>query len=195
VPGTVFRARHRFPGLKKRSARHRFPAPTPFLTSSSPPRPPAARYTTHVSIYDLTAAAGFWGPECVPEEIGWTEMPGVKLKSGMFVARVVGKSMEPTIPDGSWCLFRPCPAGSREGRILLVQFNSLGVSKNGGWFTVKKYHSEKTITAEGWRHQRIQLVPVNPDFEAIELQPEDEAGLLIVGEYVAQRAPITGYTQ
>jgi hypothetical protein len=34
--------------------------------------------------------------------------------------------MEPLIPDGSWCLFRPCPAGSREDRVVLMQFASLG---------------------------------------------------------------------
>jgi hypothetical protein len=95
---------------------HLFPGP---LTTSPPP---ASRFTTHVPVYDLTAAAGFWGPESVPEEIGWTELPGVAVKPGMFVARVTGTSMEPLIPDGSWCLFRPCPAGSREGRIVLVQF-------------------------------------------------------------------------
>ena len=43
----------------------------------------------------------------------------------MFIARVRGHSMEPKIQDGSRNLFRPCPAGSREGRIVLVQFNSM----------------------------------------------------------------------
>jgi hypothetical protein len=62
----------------------------------------------------------------------------------------------------SWCLFRPCPAGSREGPIVLVQFASLGTGENGGRFTVKKYHSEKTFTADGWRHDRIQFLPLNP---------------------------------
>jgi hypothetical protein len=93
-----------------------FPLP---LTPSPPPR---AGHTTHIPVYDLTASAGFWGPESVPEEIGWTEVPGVAVKPGMFVARVTGTSMEPLIPDGSWCLFRPCRPGSREGRIVLVQF-------------------------------------------------------------------------
>jgi phage repressor protein C with HTH and peptisase S24 domain len=128
--------------------------------------------------------AGFWGPESQPEELGWTEVPGVAVKPGMFVARVTGTSMEPLIPDGSWCLFRPCPAGSREGRIVLVQFASLGAGENGGRFTVKKYHSEKTVTADGWRHDRIQLLPVNPAFEPITLEPEDAADLTIVGEFV-----------
>ena len=119
-----------------------------------------ARYPPPAPVYDLTAAAGFWGPESVPEEIGWTEVPGVSLKPGMFVARVTGTSMEPLIPDGSWCLFRPCPAGSRDGRIVLVQLGTAGAGENGGRFTVKKYHSELStdlaVTAEGWRHQRVE---------------------------------------
>ena len=160
----------------------------PFPLLPSPP--PTSRFTTHVPVYDLTASAGFWGPESVPEEIGWTKVPGVSLKPGMFVARVTGASMEPLIPDGSWCLFRPCPAGSREGRIVLVQFASLGVGENGGRFTVKKYHSEKTVTADGWRHDRIQLLPVNPAFEAIPLEPEDAGDLTIVGEYQGRLPPL-----
>jgi SOS-response transcriptional repressor LexA len=164
------------------------PPPTPTPAAPPPPLtdspPPAARYTTHVPVYDLAAAAGFWGPESVPEEIGWTEVPGVSLKDGMFVARVTGTSMEPLIPNGSWCLFRPCPAGSREGRIVLVQLATDGAGENGGRFTVKKYHSEKTVTADGWRHERIQLLPLNPAFEAIEIEPEEAGDSVIVGEWV-----------
>jgi superfamily II DNA or RNA helicase/diadenosine tetraphosphate (Ap4A) HIT family hydrolase/HKD family nuclease/SOS-response transcriptional repressor LexA len=168
------------------------PPPTP--TPAAPPPPltespaPTSRYTTHVPVYDLTAAAGFWGPESVPEEIGWTEVPGVSLKPGMFVARVTGTSMEPLIPDGSWCLFRPCPAGSREGRIVLVQLGTDGAGEHGGRFTVKKYHSELStdlaVTADGWRHRRIQLLPLNPAFEPIEIEAEVAADIVIVGEHI-----------
>ena len=165
--------------------RDREPKTSPLELILSPP--PAARYTTHVPVYDLTAAAGFWGPESVPEEIGWTEVPGVSLKPGMFVARVTGKSMEPLIPDGSWCLFRPCPAGSGEGRIVLVQLGTDGAGENGGRFTVKKYHSELStdlaVTTDGWRHDRIQLLPVNPAFEPIEIEAEVAADIVIVGEF------------
>jgi SOS-response transcriptional repressor LexA len=164
-------------------------APPPPLTDSPPP---AARYTTHVPVYDLTAAAGFWGPESVPEEIGWTEVPGVSLKPGMFVSRVTGTSMEPLIPDGSWCLFRPCPAGSREGRIVLVQLGTDCAGENGGRFTVKQYHSEKTVTADSWRHDRVQLLPVNPAFELIEIEPEDASDLMIVGEYLSPIGSLEG---
>jgi SOS-response transcriptional repressor LexA len=152
--------------------------------------PPAeARYATHVPVYDLTAAAGFWGPESAPEEIGWAEVPGAKLGPGMFVAQVVGRSMEPLFPDGSWCLFRPCPAGSREGRIVLVQLGTDGAGEKGGRFTVKKYHSEKTVTAEGWRHERILLLPVNPEFGAIEIAAEEAADVVVVGEFVKTIPP------
>jgi SOS-response transcriptional repressor LexA len=165
-------------GLETNGGWHPFPSPL------VPSPPSAARYTTHVPVYDLTAAAGFWGPESVPEEIGWTEVPGVSLKPGMFVARVTGTSMEPLISDGSWCLFRPCPAGSREGRIVLVQLGTDGTGENGGRFTVKKYHSEKTVTADGWRHDRIQLLPVNSAFEPIEIEPEAAGDLIIIGEHI-----------
>jgi SOS-response transcriptional repressor LexA len=67
---------------------------------------------------------------------------------------------------------------------VLVQFASLGAGENGGRFTVKKYHSEKTVTADGWRHDRIQLLPVNPAFEPVEIEAEETVDLLIVGEYV-----------
>ena len=106
----------------------------------------------------------------------------MSLKPGMFVARVTGTSMEPLIPDGSWVLFRPCPAGSREGRIVLVQLGTDGAGEHGGRFTVKKYHSEKTVTADGWRHDRIQLLPVNPAFEPIEIESEEAGEIVVVAE-------------
>jgi SOS-response transcriptional repressor LexA len=68
---------------------------------------------------------------------------------------------------------------------VLVQFASLGAGENGGRFTVKKYHSEKTVTADGWRHSSIQLLPLNPLFEPITLEPDDEGDLMIVGEYLS----------
>ena len=124
----------------------------------------------------------------MPEEIGWTEMPGVAVKPGMFVARVTGTSMERLIPDGSWCLFRPCPAGSREGRNVLVQFAWLGAGENGGRFAVQKYHSEKTVTTDGWRHARIPFPPLNPAFDPIDVEPDGVAGISIIGEF-KQKVP------
>ena len=84
--------------------------------------------------------------------------------------------MEPKIKDGSWNLFRPCPQGSREGRIVLVQFNSMGDPENGGRFTVKKYHSVKTLSEDAWQHDRIELLPLNPDYDPIPVAPHEGPG-------------------
>jgi SOS-response transcriptional repressor LexA len=73
---------------------------------------------------------------------------------------------------------------------VLVQLGTDGAGENGGRFTVKKYHSEKTVTADGWRHDRIQLLPVNPAFDPIEIEPEDAGDVMIVGDFVTVLFPI-----
>ena len=93
--------------------------------------------------------------------------------------------MEPKIKDGSWCLFRPCPQGSREGRIVLVQFNSLGDLDDGGRFTIKKYHSAKSVSEDGWKHERIELLPLNPDYDPITVEPHEGPEMMVIGEFVA----------
>jgi SOS-response transcriptional repressor LexA len=39
------------------------------------------------------------------------------------------------------------------------------------------------VTADGWRYSSIQLLPLNPAFETITLEPEDASDLTIVGEF------------
>jgi SOS-response transcriptional repressor LexA len=41
------------------------------------------------------------------------------------------------------------------------------------------------VTADGWRHSSIQLLPLNPLFEPITLEPDDAGDLMIVGEYLS----------
>ncbi|MEY2725172.1 MAG: hypothetical protein RLZZ458_1039, partial [Planctomycetota bacterium] len=134
--------------------------------------------------WNLTAAAGRWSSEQVPEQLGWVEVSGQRLQEGMFVGRVTGHSMEPTIPDGSWCLFRRCPAGSREGRVLLVQLRTEHSADDGGRFTVKRYHSQKRIVEGSWQHDTIQLQPLNRDYPVIELTSDTAADVVINAEFV-----------
>src|SRR2546427_13263522 len=68
---------------------------------------PKDRYVTCVPLVPLRVAAGaFSNPQRVEDE-NW-KWVAIKTKHrlhpGMFVAQVVGKSMEPAIPDGSYCL-------------------------------------------------------------------------------------------
>ena len=61
----------------------------------------------------------------------------------MFVAKVVGKSMEPTIPDGSYCVFRYDKGGSRNGLVVLVECHQISDPETTRQFTIKRYKSEK----------------------------------------------------
>ena len=143
------------------------------------------RFETHLPLYSLRAAATKFGEDMEVEAEGWVRAPrGLALTSDTFVARVVGRSMEPLIPDGSLCVFRHGVVGSRQGKLLLIQ-NS-GASASGGEFTVKRYTSRKTASEEGWRHERIRLEPLNPEFEAWDLDPSEleDGPYRVAGEFL-----------
>ncbi|MBX7021335.1 S24 family peptidase, partial [Providencia rettgeri] len=108
-----------------------------------------------------------------------------KLEPGMFLAQVVGRSMEPLVPDGSYCLFRPVPAGSRQGRKLLVWHAGVTDADTGGEYTLKVYSSEKVAHADGeWQHDRITLKPLNPVYQPLFLEPKDEGSVRVIAEFV-----------
>jgi SOS-response transcriptional repressor LexA len=129
------------------------------------------QFRTHLPLYSLRAAAGKFGAdeEVDAEAEDWVRAPeGLRLAEGMFVAHVVGRSMEPRIPDGSLNIFRGPVVGSRQGKIVLVEL--IGVHER---FTVKRYTSRKSSAGEDeWRHERVRLEPLNPEFEAFDLGPD-----------------------
>jgi phage repressor protein C with HTH and peptisase S24 domain len=139
-------------------------------------------FVTHLPRYSLAVAAGPFLENRVVEAEGWEEAPtGLRLTPGMFVARIVGRSMEPLIPDGSLCVFRRGVTGSRQGRLVLVEAQGEGGNDR---YTVKRYKSEKRQSAEGeWAHERIRLEPLNPEFEAWDLDPEENR-YRILAEFV-----------
>jgi len=49
--------------------------------------------------------------------------------------------------------------------------------------------TEKAVTADGWRHTSLQVLPVNPAFEPIEIEPEAAADVVLVGEFSAVVPP------
>jgi SOS-response transcriptional repressor LexA len=168
------------------SARPAVPHVAPVLPFQPVGEPPEAdRYRTCVPVYSLRAAAGAFGDSQAVEPDGWAEVPGHRLRPGMFVAQVVGRSMQPRIPDGSWCLFRSPVEGSRNGRIVLVQHHDIDDLETGGSYTVKQYRSEKAVGPDGtWHHVQIALEPLNADFQPIVLAPADEAEVAVVAELV-----------
>jgi type I restriction enzyme, R subunit len=148
---------------------------------------PDERYKTCVPLVSLKAAAGAFGDPQHVEENGfeWVEFNSRhRLGRGMFVAQVTGKSMEPTIPDGSWCLFRAPFEGSRQGKMVLVQLRDVADSETGQRYTVKRYESEKATKGDSWRHDRITLKPVNPDFQPIVFTDASAGEVNVVAELV-----------
>ena len=142
-------------------------------------------YVTHLPRYSLAVAAGPFLENREVEADGWDEAPsGLRITKDQFVARIAGESMEPLIPDGSLCIFRRFGAGSRQGKLVLVE--ALGRGDNDR-YTVKRYYSEKTRTGdetdpEG-AHASIRLEPLNPAFEAWDLDP-DEDRYRVLAEFV-----------
>jgi SOS-response transcriptional repressor LexA len=139
-------------------------------------------FVTHLPRYSLSVAAGKFLENQEVSEEGWEEVPStIRPMPDMFVARIAGRSMEPRIPDGSLCVFRAGVTGSREGRLVLVE--SLGGGANDR-HTVKRYRSVKEQLPDGtWKHETIRLEPLNPEFEAWELTPEEDR-FQIVAEFV-----------
>jgi hypothetical protein len=163
-----------------------------------PARPPlllvegsaAERYVTCVPLIPLKAAAGAFSAT-QPLDDGdceWVELTGrTRAAPGLFVAQVIGESMNRRIPNGAWCLWRANPPGSRQGKVVLAQHREIDDLELGGRYTVKIYESNKVATGDGgWRHSVVRLKPdsMDPSFEPIVLQDLDDGELRIVAELV-----------
>ena len=150
--------------------------------------PPAEqRYVTCLPLVPLKAAAGAFSDiqRVDDDDFDWVTVDTRhRLRRGMFVAQVVGKSMEPAIPDGAYCLFRAPVEGTRQGKIVLVQMRDDTDPESGQRYTVKRYMSEKVADGDSWRHSRISLSPINPDFQPITLTGTDDGQFQVVAEVV-----------
>ena len=145
------------------------------------------RYVKCIPLVPLKAAAGaFSDPQHIADDdFDWVEIEsGRRLHPGMFVAQVLGHSMEPDIEDGAYCLFAAPVTGSRQGRTVLVQLRDATDPETGHRYTVKRYQSEKTADDDSWRHTRIWLKPNNPAFAPIELEADDDGAVQVIAELI-----------
>ena len=96
--------------------------------------------------------------------------------------------MNRRIPNGAWCLFRFKQAGTRQGKVVLVQHRDIADTDTGGHYTVKVYESVKKVQADGtWRHTSIILRPdtTASGYEPIILSEEQGKDLKVIAELVA----------
>jgi phage repressor protein C with HTH and peptisase S24 domain len=142
---------------------------------------PVKPFRTHLPLYSFRAAAGGLSEEMESAVEDWVPAPeGMQLSPDLFVGHVAGRSMEPRIPDGSLNLFRLHPAGSRQGKILLIE--RFGVLDETARYTIKRYTSRKVYRSEDeWQHENVRLEPLNPEFEAWDVEPE---GFAVVAEWL-----------
>lgn len=142
-----------------------------------------------VPLYDLKIAAGKFSDEQQYSDIDWVELPDVfRPRQDLFVIQVVGESMNRRIPNGSWCLFKKIPAGSRQGKVVLVSHREISDTDSGGHYTVKVYDSQKIMFDDDtWKHSSIILRPdtMANGYEPIVLDECQSEELMVIGEFVA----------
>lgn len=147
---------------------------------------PKARFSTHLPVYSLQAAAGSFGDGHAVAAEGWVDVSAAgvgALDESMFVSQVTGRSMEPRVPDGSFCVFRHIGAGTRNGKIVLAQHREIADPETGGSYTVKRYWSSKR-DIDGEIVGAIELQPLNGEYEPIILTNLDDDEVTIIGELV-----------
>jgi DUF2075 family protein len=147
----------------------------------------AKPYQGCVPVFDIAAAAGEFSSTQYTEGCEWVELPDdFVTREGMFIIQVVGESMNRRIPNGSWCLFKANPAGTRNNKVVLVQHRDIHDSDHGGTYTVKIYHSEKIVEDDAVVNQKIIL---SPDTNAFGYKPivfeNKNQNLVVLGEFVA----------
>lgn len=144
------------------------------------------KYIDFLPVYSIKAACGYFGEGDDVSELGWIQVEGIgKLNRNMFVVQASGHSMEPRINDGDFCVFRANPAGSRQGKIVLVQHHNYYDSDYSGAYSIKEYSSVKSYDEFGnWQHEKIELLPLNKDYNPIVIDAEEAEDFRVIGELV-----------
>lgn len=125
----------------------------------------------------MRAAAGRFLENLDPESEDWIPVAG-PLDETMFAVTIAGDSMARGIPDGAQGVFRAGVAGSRAGKVVLVELEGAG----GPAHVVKRYTSEKADRDGDWEHTAIRLLSDNPEHEDIDVDAGQE--IRVVGEFV-----------
>lgn len=144
------------------------------------------KYIDFLPVYSIKAACGYFGEGDEVSELGWIRAEGVgKLNRNMYVVQASGHSMEPRINDGDFCVFRANPAGSRQGKIVLVQHTNYYDADYSGAYSIKEYSSVKSYDEFGnWQHEKIELKPYNHDYNPIIINADDAEDFRVIGEFV-----------
>ncbi len=137
------------------------------------------RYKTTLPLYRMKAAAGGFSDFQEAGVEAWVR-PGanVPLSKKLCIVQVRGRSMEPEIPDGSYCLFERPWLLPKPGQVGIFSLHDDVDPDTGDRFTVKRLHLRR-IEREDGPMQVGELVPANPEFRRIVVDnPEDWGGAI-----------------
>lgn len=68
---------------------------------------------------------------------------------------------------------------------MLIWHAGVADAETGGEYTLKVYSSEKTTSDnDEWQHERITLKPLNPEYQPLILEPEEEGMVIDVAEFL-----------
>jgi len=143
-------------------------------------------FQTALPVYDLAVQAGSWGSDVAPTVAGWARVPRRPLDIDMFVAQVVGHSMEPGIPEGAWGLFRSFAVGGQpsatglDGRRVVARLSSDADPETGA-YTLKRW--KVTKVGAGGEVLEVTLRPDNKALAPIVVTPE-AGDVRVVAEYL-----------
>lgn len=140
-------------------------------TSQIAPRP--------VPIFRIAAAAGFARGGQLADILGWA-LVDQPVDERHFIARIEGDSMEPTIADGAWCLFRRCRQTPPNGGVVLVE-RERDEGGGGGRYVVKRLHAWRRTDDGG---VQVSLHSDNGAYPPIEWRGESEDDVHVLAQFV-----------
>ena len=150
------------------------------------------RFTRFLPLYSIKAACGphehNFSEEGLDNDLGWIDASKFehKLNKNMFVVQAIGRSMEPKIYSGDYCVFErytPETAGSRDGKIVLAKDITGFDDDYSGSFTIKQYHR----VSDG----KVELRSINDGHPTFTLEPneENENNIPILAVFVGKLQP------
>ena len=143
-------------------------------------------FENSVPLYSLKVAAGeFKFNDSIPDEKFILVPAGMKITHDHFACEIIGNSMNKIVQDGQIALFKKYQGGSRNGLMVIAERYDLQDLDYGSCYTFKEYYSQKSISEEGWHHEKIILKPKSFDtsYQDIVIDPEsiDEKAFSIIG--------------
>lgn len=139
-----------------------------------------------IPLYNFYAAAGTFSEMQSEKEYTLIEGPVKSSGKGYFACKIIGESMNRVIPNGSICLFKQYEGGSRNGKIVLLEYRDIQDPDFNSAFAIKTYTSEKSVLDESWGHEAIVLKPNSYDssYPDIVITEENSEGLRVIGIFI-----------